>query len=103
MSDVKISKATDRYSCNLCKSRMSDNLYEINIGSINICLCPDCFRKVRMKMNEVSIPGYKGKAESEVKELSMRENIIIKDAITGKSYKGLSCPLCGGKGSICIT
>lgn len=27
----------------------------------------------------------------------MRENIIIKDEITGKSYKGLSCPLCGGK------
>lgn len=65
MSDVKISKATDRYSCNLCKSRMSDNLYEINIGSINICLCSDCFRKVRVKMNEVSINGYKGKAESE--------------------------------------
>lgn len=60
MSYIEISKATDRYSCNLCKSHMSDNLYEINIGRINICLCSDCFRKVRIKMNEVSIDGYKG-------------------------------------------
>ena len=67
MSDVQISKATDRYSCNLCKSFMSDNLYEINIGSINICLCSDCFRKTRVKMNDVSIDGYKGKARQEVR------------------------------------
>jgi hypothetical protein len=46
---------------------MVDNLYEINIGSINICLCSDCFRKTRIKMNEVSIDGYKGKAEREDK------------------------------------
>ena len=65
MSNVKISKAIDRYSCNLCKSHMFDNLYEITIGSINICLCSDCFRKTRIKMNEVSLDGYKGKAGSE--------------------------------------
>ena len=65
MSDVEISKATDRYSCNLCKSHMSDNLYEINIGRINICVCTDCFRKIRAKMNDVSIDGYKGKMKSE--------------------------------------
>ena len=27
----------------------------------------------------------------------MRDNIIIKDVITGKSYNGFSCPFCGGK------
>jgi hypothetical protein len=45
MSDIQISKTTDRYSCNLCKRHMLDNLYEINIGRINICLCSDCFRE----------------------------------------------------------
>ena len=65
MNDATISKATDRYSCNLCKSsHIPDNLYEINIGRINICLCSDCFRKTRIKMNEVSIDGYKGKTYS---------------------------------------
>lgn len=68
MSDVKISKAKDRYSCNLCKTLTSDNLYEIDLGRINICLCSDCFRKTRIKMNEVSIDGYKSKAESEGQE-----------------------------------
>ena len=68
MSDIEISKATDRYSCNLCKRHMSDNLYEINIGRINICLCSDCFRKTRVKMNDVILDGYIGKTESEVEE-----------------------------------
>lgn len=67
MNDVKISKATDRYSCNLCKSHMSDILYAVNIGDINICLCPDCFRKTRIKMNEVILDGYISKTESELR------------------------------------
>ena len=58
MSDVTISKATDRYSCNLCRSHTANNLYEINIGRINICLCSDCFRKTIAKMNDVSIDDY---------------------------------------------
>lgn len=61
MDDVEILKATDRYSCNLCKTHTSDDLYEINIGRINICLCSDCFRKTRIKMNEISLDGYKKK------------------------------------------
>lgn len=68
MSDVEISKVTDRYSCNLCKSHLPDNLYEINIGSTNICLCSNCFRKTRAKMNDIILDGYIGKEESEGEE-----------------------------------
>lgn len=53
MDNIKISKATDRYSCNLCRKHfnISNNLYDINVGSINICLCTDCFRKLRVEMD----------------------------------------------------
>ena len=46
---------------------MSDILYAVNIGDINICLCPDCFRKTRIKMNEVILDGYISKTESELR------------------------------------
>lgn len=59
-NNIEILKSKDRYSCNLCKSHYAtpDNLYDINIGSINICLCTDCFRKVRLRMNAVILDGY---------------------------------------------
>ncbi len=62
-NNIKITKAEDRYSCNLCKGRFEsmDNLYEINIGSINICLCADCFRVLRIAINEFNL---KAKTES---------------------------------------
>ena len=60
-NNIEIFKAKDRYSCNLCKSQYAtpDNLYEISIGSINICLCSDCFRKLRLRMNAVILDGGK--------------------------------------------
>ena len=62
MNGISITKANDRYSCNLCKKRFTftDNLYEINIGRINVCLCTDCFRKVRMQMYNVDIDPEEG-------------------------------------------
>ena len=62
MNGISITKSNDRYSCNLCKKHfvLPDNLYEINISTVNVCLCTDCFRKVRMQMNNVVLDGYKG-------------------------------------------
>ncbi len=67
MNNIEIAKATDRYSCNLCKGKFEsiENLYEITIGSINICLCADCFNTLRTAINEFSL---KPQAESEVAE-----------------------------------
>lgn len=76
MNDVKISKAIDRYSCNLCKSHTANNLYEITIGSINICLCSDCFRKTRAKMNDVLIDGYKEPIKNDLVRLQEIKEII---------------------------
>lgn len=57
MNNIEITKAIDRYSCNLCKGRFEsiENLYEVNIGIINICLCADCFRTLRIAMNEFNL------------------------------------------------
>ena len=65
-NNIEIIKSKDRYSCNLCKShyKIPDNLYDINIGSINICLCADCFRSLRIAMNEFNLEPQ---AESEDK------------------------------------
>lgn len=66
-NNIEILKSKDRYSCNLCKSHYAtpDNLYDINIGSINICLCTDCFRKTRLRMNAVILDGGNGISQTD--------------------------------------
>lgn len=64
-------KGASRFgNCTECGEMESDThrLYRLQFRGVSICLCPDCFRKTRAKMNGVSIDGYKGKAESEVEE-----------------------------------
>ena len=59
MRNITTTKASDRYSCNLCRNHFDspENLYEIYIGSINVCLCTECFRQVRSELNKVILEG----------------------------------------------
>ena len=52
MNDIKIVKSENRHSCNVCKKH-TDNLYELHFGSINVCLCKDCFITTRKKMYSI--------------------------------------------------
>lgn len=61
-------KGASRFgSCTECGEMESDthSLYRLQLRGVSVCLCPDCFRKVRVKMNDVILDGYIGKAESE--------------------------------------
>lgn len=61
-------KGASRFgSCIECGEAESDThrLYRLQFTGISICLCPDCFRRVRAKMNDAILDGYIGMAEED--------------------------------------
>ena len=70
MNIIKLTecKGASRFgNCIECGELESDThrLYRLQFKGVSICLCPDCFRKTRAKMNDVILDGYIGKAESD--------------------------------------
>lgn len=64
-------KGASRFgNCTECGEMESDThrLYRLQFRGVSICLCPDCFRKTRIRMNDVILDGYIGKAKSEPQE-----------------------------------
>ena len=56
-------KGASRFgSCIKCGECESDThrLYRLDFYSGTICLCTDCFRQTRIRMNNISLDGYKG-------------------------------------------
>ena len=55
MNSIKIVKSKERCSCDVCKcySISPYSIYELTIGSINVCLCKDCYRKLRIRLNSI--------------------------------------------------
>lgn len=63
-------KGASRFgNCTECGELELDahRLYRLQFCGVSICLCPDCFRKTRAKMNDVILDGYIGSVESEDK------------------------------------
>ena len=56
-------KGASRFgSCNECGEMESDThrLYRLQFNGSSVCLCPDCFCKTRIAMNEVIIEPREG-------------------------------------------
>lgn len=69
-------KGASRFgNCTECGEMESDThrLYRLQFNGVSICLCTDCLRKTRMRMNEVILDGYIGKAKSEPQESEDKE------------------------------
>ena len=45
--------------CGECEGD-THRLYKLIFFTQTIHLCPDCFRKLRMQMNNITLEGYKG-------------------------------------------
>lgn len=61
-------KGASRFgNCTECGEIESDmhRLYRLQFNGVSICLCPDCFRKTRVKMNDVILDGYRGQCRNE--------------------------------------
>ena len=51
-------KGASRFgTCTECGQMESEahRLYRLQFNGVSVCLCPDCFRKTRITMNEVLI------------------------------------------------
>lgn len=64
-------KGASRFgNCTECGEMESDThrLYRLQFRGVSICLCPDCFRKTRIRMNDLIVDGYIGKEKNESQE-----------------------------------
>lgn len=55
---LRDSKGSSRYgNCTECGKCESDyhNLYRLHFKGVSIFLCPDCFRRTRIALNEISL------------------------------------------------
>ena len=60
MSHITIKEAEDRYSCNVCKchSISPDGFYDLNFGSVNVCLCENCVVQASKILNDYIERNY---------------------------------------------